>query len=95
MKTVGIIGGLGPETSSKFYLELLKSCQNINPLLRPEILMNSVPMNLEIEKEFINGADKSEEYISVLIHGRKKLRKSWCRFLSYSLQYRSPFYRGS
>ena len=81
MKTVGIIGGLGPETSSKFYLELLKSCQAANPLLRPEILMNSVPMNLEVEKEFINGANKSEEYIPVLIHAAKSLEKAGADFL--------------
>ena len=81
MKTVGIIGGLGPETSSKFYLELLKSCQDVNPLLRPEILMNSVPMNLEIEKEFINGADKSGEYIPILIHAAKSLEKAGADFL--------------
>ena len=81
MKTVGIIAGLGPETSSKFYLELLKSCQTINPLLRPEILMNSVPMNLEVEKEFINGADKSEEYISVLTQAAQSLEKAGADFL--------------
>ncbi len=26
MKTVGIIGGLGPETTSEFYLDLVFSC---------------------------------------------------------------------
>jgi len=30
MKTVGIIGGLGPETTSEFYLDLVFSCQKIN-----------------------------------------------------------------
>ena len=81
MKTVGIIGGLGPETSSKFYLELLKSCQTINSLLRPEILMNSVPINLEVEKDFINGVDKSKEYISVLTHAAQSLEKAGADFL--------------
>lgn len=27
MKTVGIIGGLGPETTSEFYLDIVFSCQ--------------------------------------------------------------------
>jgi len=26
MKTVGIIGGLGPETTAKFYLEVIRLC---------------------------------------------------------------------
>lgn len=81
MKTVGVIAGLGPETSAKFYLQLLQTCQIDNPLLRPEMLMNSVPMNLEIEKEFINGADKSEEYISVLTHAARSLEKAGADFL--------------
>ena len=81
MKTVGVIAGLGPETSAKFYLQLLQTCQIANPLLRPEILMNSVPMNLEIEKEFINGADKAEEYISILTHAAQSLEKAGADFL--------------
>jgi aspartate racemase len=81
MKTVGIIGGLGPETSSKFYLKLLQSCQKMNPIVRPEMLMNSVSMNLEVEKDFINGADKSKEYLEVLIHAAKSLEKAGADFL--------------
>ncbi|KKQ39920.1 MAG: hypothetical protein US58_C0025G0004 [Candidatus Magasanikbacteria bacterium GW2011_GWA2_37_8] len=27
MKTVGIIGGVGPETTSEFYLDIVFSCQ--------------------------------------------------------------------
>ena len=35
MKSVGIIGGLGPETTAKFYLELISSCQIYNKKAYP------------------------------------------------------------
>ena len=40
METVGIIGGLGPETTAKFYLELIRLCldKNKSNLLKVKII---------------------------------------------------------
>ena len=53
MKTVGIIGGLGPETTSEFYLDLVFSCQKKDKTHRPSIIIASVPLPYKIEEEAI------------------------------------------
>ena len=53
MKTVGIIGGLGPETTSDFYLDIVFSCQKKDKTHRPSIIIASVPLPYKIEKEAI------------------------------------------
>ena len=67
MKSIGIVGGLGPETTSKFYLELLYKSFQLNDSQRPPVLMWSIPMDYEIEKDFILGKDRSLEYIKYLV----------------------------
>lgn len=81
MKTVGIIGGLGPETTSKFYLELLLLCKKKNKIQRPPILIYNVPMNYDREKdEIFNGvcADYTRE---LLIDAARILEKGGADFL--------------
>ena len=53
MKTVGIIGGLGPETTAEFYLDLIFSAFQLDKFARPPILIWNVPLEYKIEKEFI------------------------------------------
>ena len=54
MKTVGIIGGLGPETTSEFYLDLVFSCQKKDKTHRPSIIIASVPLSYSIEEDAIS-----------------------------------------
>ncbi len=53
MKTLGIIGGLGPETSAKFQLEIISFCLKNNKKQRPPILSWNVPVVLKTEKDVI------------------------------------------
>ena len=46
MKSVGIIGGLGPETTAEFYLEVIFQCQKRDNNQRPLIVTSSVPSNI-------------------------------------------------
>ncbi len=81
MKTIGIIGGLGPETSSKFYLEvILKSFQQ-NPIARPPILMWSVPIDYDVESDFINGSDRSKEYVALMVDAAQRLQAGGADFI--------------
>ena len=50
MKSVGIIGGLGPETTSEFYLKVIFQCQKQNTTQRPSVVIASVPLLFEIVK---------------------------------------------
>ena len=66
MKTVGIIGGLGPETTAEFYLELSFGCYQKNKERRPGILIWNVPQSYKIEEEAQVEAKGEERYIPYL-----------------------------
>lgn len=80
-KTVGIIGGLGPETTAKFYLEVIAKAKLVDPTHRPSMMVWSVPMNLTTEESFIEGNDESETYVTLLVDSAKKLESVGVDFL--------------
>ncbi len=80
MKTVGIIGGLGPETTSKFYLNLISSCQKV-ATQRPSLLIYNVPIPHELEKKEILEGKCSPETKSLLLKAAKILEKSGADFI--------------
>lgn len=81
MKTVGIIGGLGPETTSEFYLELIFSCRKINKINYSPILINSIPLPFDIEKNAIAEGVGEEKCLPYLIKAAKSLEKAGADFL--------------
>ncbi|MBU0898242.1 MAG: amino acid racemase [Nanoarchaeota archaeon] len=81
MKTVGIIGGLGPETTAEFYLETIFSCYQQNKDSRPPVLIWNVPLKYKIEEDLLTKASGEERYIPYLIDAAKKLEKSGADFL--------------
>lgn len=80
MKTVGVIGGLGPETTSEFYLELIFESQKLNKVNRPPILIYSVPIPYDIEEEAIVKGQE-EKCLPLLIDAAQKLEKGGADFL--------------
>lgn len=81
MKTLGIIGGLGPETTAEFYLEVVFGCQKINNEIRPQILICSVPMDLRMEKDAIVRGVGEEKYVPILVETAKRLENAGADFL--------------
>lgn len=81
MKTVGIIGGLGPETTSEFYLELVYSCRDFNRIKRPQILICSVPLPYDVEKDAIAKGLGEERCLPYLLSAAKTLEKAGSDFL--------------
>lgn len=81
MKTVGIIGGLGPETTSEFYLEIIFSCYKKNKKNRPPILLWNVPLEYKIEEDLITKAIGEERYIPYLLNAAKRLESGGADFL--------------
>lgn len=81
MKTVGIIGGLGPETTSEFYLELIFSCQKLNKVNRPPILIYSVPLPYDIEEDVTARGKGEERCIPFILEAAKKLEKAGADFV--------------
>jgi len=81
MKTVGIIGGLGPETTSEFYLEIIFSCQKMNQVSYPSIMIHSIPLPFDIEKNAIADGIGEEKCLPYLIDAAKNLEKAGADFL--------------
>jgi aspartate racemase len=81
MKTVGIIGGLGPETTSKFYLETVFSCFDKDKINRPPMLIWNVPLPYKIEENFILKGIGEEKYLPLLIDAAQRLEKGGADFI--------------
>jgi aspartate racemase len=81
MKSVGVIGGLGPETTAKFYLEVIFKCQDLNKTQRPSVIVSSVPLNFAIERDLIATNTGIERYIPFLTNEAERLEKSGVDFL--------------
>src|SRR3989339_2209586 len=81
MKTVGIIGGLGPETTSEFYLDIIFLCQKKDRSSRPSIIIASVPLPYAIEDEAISKNIGIERIAPFLVTEAKRLEKAGADFL--------------
>src|SRR3990167_10368649 len=81
MKTVGIIGGLGPETTSEFYLDLVFSCAKESKTARPPIIISSVPLPYQIEEDLILRSEGMERYIPYLTAEAQRLEKAGADFI--------------
>lgn len=81
MKTVGIIGGLGPETTADFYLEVVFSFFDKSKQNRPPMLMWNVPIPNQIEEDFITKGEGAERYLPFLIDAAQRLQKGGADFI--------------
>ena len=81
MKTLGIIGGLGPETTSEFYLEVIFGCQQKNKEARPSIIIWNVPLDLKIEEDLLKKSIGEERYLPFLVEAAKILERAGADFL--------------
>lgn len=80
MKTIGILGGVGPETTSGIYhaiIDIFKKNQAGN---YPSILIYNLPFPFEIENEVIAKGVNSHRMLPYLINGAKILEKSGADF---------------
>src|SRR3989344_6253714 len=81
MKSVGILGGLGPETTAEFYLDVVFSCHKKDKTVRPLIVIASVPLPYRIEEDLIMRSEGAERYIPFLINEARRLEKSGVDFI--------------
>ena len=81
MKTIGIIGGVGPETTSEFYLDIIFSCAKSDRTARPGVLISSIPLPYAIEEDLIMKNIGVERYIPFLVAEAQRLEKAGADFL--------------
>ena len=80
IKTLGIIGGLGPETTARFYMEVVFACSKISGR-RPQILISNVAVPLSVEKELITEAKNMNNILPFLLSAAKQLEKGGADFI--------------
>lgn len=81
MKTVWIIWGFWPETTSKFYTELNEIAHSLHNTVRPPIMLYNVPILYDIERDFILTWKWIERYLPYLLDAWKILENSWADFI--------------
>lgn len=80
MKTLGILGGVGPETTSKIYLSIIDLFKRNKGGKYPSIVIYNLPFPFVIENEAIIRGVNSQKMIPYLIEGAKILEKSGVDF---------------
>ncbi len=84
MKKAGIIGGLGPQTTANFYMQIQSIAQEKRGgegFQRPSLLIHSVPMPADKEAEFISQGLNKELIRDNLIASAKTLEKGGADFI--------------
>ncbi len=80
MKTLGILGGVGPETTSKVYHSVIDSIRKNGGKYYPSIIIYNLPWPFSLEDEMIIRGRNSEKMIPYLVNGAKILEKAGASF---------------
>jgi len=80
MKTLGIIGGYGPETTAEFYLKLIALSRKKSEGY-PPILIYNPPIPFELEKAMAGEGRGEAKMSPILINAAKKLERSGADFI--------------
>ncbi len=80
MKTLGIIGGLGPQTTAKIYLSVIDLIRKDRIENYPAIVMYNLPFPFIIEYEAIIQGINSDKMLPYLLDGARILEKTGATF---------------
>lgn len=80
MKTIGILGGLGPETTSKIYHSIIDIFRKNKDGKYPSIVIYNLPFPFVVEEEAIVKGINSHKMLPYLIDGARILEKSGASF---------------
>ena len=79
-KIIGVLGGMGPESTAIFYQELIKQCQKLYDAKYDEDYPKIFLYNLPIPK-IVEGIEAVKKTLQVLINGAKKLESIGVDFI--------------
>ncbi|MGB8491697.1 MAG: amino acid racemase [Bacteroidales bacterium] len=84
MKTIGLIGGLGPEATKDYYSEIISRFRELNPgteFFHPEMVIYSVNMKVFADNLWNGRYDEAADYLAACI---EKIRKAGADFAAIS-----------
>ncbi|MBN1454991.1 MAG: amino acid racemase [Methanomicrobia archaeon] len=73
MRTVGILGVMGPETVARFYLQINARARARNSTQYPPIILYSVPVPYDLEREIVESGRNEEQILPFLVRGLQSL----------------------
>ena len=73
MKTIGVIGGFGHETTARFQLQLFEESKRKGTKQNPDILVHLVPIPKRIEKKLLSNGEGIENYFPYLVDSAQLL----------------------
>jgi len=79
--TIGVVGGLGPETTANFYLEIINLSKKLNKVNYPSILIHNLPLTFKVEEETAVSGENINSILPFLLQGTKKLLKAKVSFV--------------
>lgn len=77
---VGIIGGLGPETTAEFYLKLIREARKHGKTY-PSIVIDSLSFPFSLEKDIIQKSKNEEKILPIILKSVKRLNKAKVDFI--------------
>lgn len=81
MKTVGVIGGFGPEATAKFYLELIEECRRWGLARQPRIFVWNAPVPEKLERDALLNGKNIEKFVPMLVSAAKGLEAAGANFV--------------
>lgn len=75
---IGVLGGLGPQTTAEFYLQLVQFGTRI---ARPTVCLWSLPLDPEKEREYIAAGKHRRYYHALMSAGLRALRAAGSSFV--------------
>ncbi len=76
MRTVGVLGGFGPEATAEFYVSIVSKNRALNKLSHPSILIYNVPNLFRLEEAAVKTDGNLQEFLPLLLSGVKMLERS-------------------
>ena len=81
IKTIGIIGGLGPETTAEFYLNLIESART-HCSRYPSIIIDSLSFPFSLERDIIQHSKNEEKLLPALKSSVERLNRAGADFIA-------------
>ncbi len=70
MKTVGVLGGFGPETTAEFYVSVVNKNRSMSDA-HPSILIHNSPVPFELEENAVKNAKDLDKFLPILLNSLK------------------------
>jgi aspartate racemase len=81
MKTVGILGGLGPSTTAEFYIALNRIFFEKKIPAKPPIIISNIPLPFQVEEDALIRNEGIDRYLPFLIKEAVRLEKAGADFM--------------